>query len=449
MARLQIALSIVDGLRVRKSALISVALLATLLTMPVIHAQTFSILHTFTGGQDGGNPFGALAIDHSGNLYGVATYGGNTSCPEVGGYYRGCGVIFKMKRSGSGWLFQPLYLFSGGDGANPSGGVTVAPDGTLYGTTNAGGGGSCPQVWGNSGCGTVFHLRPSPTRCLAVSCRWTDTELYQFTGGSDGGGPWGGVALDQAGNVYGTTYEGGSGYGVAYAITPSQSGWTESVIHTFTGGSDGGDPASNPISDSNGNLYGTTLCGGSSGSNCAGYGTVFELTRSGSDWNESVLYAFPTNGDTALPQAGLTSDSAGNLYGTTEGGLNTVYELSPGSGAWTFTSLYEISFGGLDAFRSPVTMDSAGNLYGVTEFGGGGGGGECPYGCGTVFKLSPSAGGWTYTTLHEFDYSDGFEPYGGVVVDGNGVVYGTASAGGGGNCQLGCGVVWQIAPEEN
>ena len=434
--------NLIIKLRARTLALILAASLATLLTMPVVHAQTFSIIHNFTGGQDGANPFGALTIDRSGNLYGAATYGGNTSCPGVD-YYSGCGVIFKMRRSGSGWLFQSLYLFSGSDGANPSGGVTVAPDGTLYGTTNAGGGGSCVQSWGHSGCGTVFHLRPSPTLCLAISCRWNDTVLYQFTGGTDGGGPWGGVALDQAGNVYGTTYEGGSGDGVAYAVTHSQSGWTESVIHTFTGGSDGGDPASNPISDSNGNLYGTTLFGGDIGSNCPfGCGTVFELTRSGSNWNESVLHAFANNGNTALPQAGLVLDSAGNLYGTTESGLNTVFELSPGSGGWTFNTLYGTSFGGLNAFRSPVTMDSAGNLYGVTEFGGSG----CTYGCGTVFKLSPSAGGWTYTTLHEFNDADGFEPYGGVVVDSNGVVYGTASGGGGGDCELGCGVVWKITP---
>jgi uncharacterized repeat protein (TIGR03803 family) len=423
-------------------ALAMVSVLILIPTRPA-QAQTFTVLHNFTGGADGGSPFGSLVMDRFSNIYGVATYGGN-SCPGEP-YNSGCGVVFKMEQHGSEWIFLPVYAFTGSDGANPVGAVTVAPDGSLYGATDAGGLGSCND-WG-TGCGTVYHLRPSPTWCHEVWCAWNNTVLYSFTGGVDGGSSWGGVALDSAGNIYGTTYRGGSGHGVAYAVTHSQSGWTESVIHNFTAGSDGTWPASSLISDSSGNFYGTTEFGGDNQFCGSGCGTVFKLSPSGSGWNESVLYAFQGGSDGAVPQASVVFDSAGNLYGTNLGGaLNVAFELSPSSGNWLLTPLYGFQFGGLEALRSPLTLDSAGNLYGVTEFGGISSG-NCPYGCGTVFKLAPTASGWSYTTLHEFDFSDGFEPYGGVVVDSEGNIYGTASGGGPNSnraCELGCGVVWKI-----
>jgi uncharacterized repeat protein (TIGR03803 family) len=223
--------------------------------------------------------------------------------------------------------------------------------------------------------------------------------LYSFTGGSDGNDPYTGVALDAAGNVYGTTYAGGSAQlGVAYELSPSGSGWSESTIHTFAGGNDGASPSSAPIFDGSGNLYGTTGFGGGAGCVFSGHngcGTVFELTPSGSGWNESILYNF--SGSFTVPIGGLIFDGQGNLYGTTLGGgtgdNGTIFRLVNAGGSWTYQTLHSFVTvdGGAPFGAAPfggVTFDSQGNMYGTTITGGQGQT-YCTGGCGVVWKMTP------------------------------------------------------------
>jgi uncharacterized repeat protein (TIGR03803 family) len=412
------------------------------LTITPAQAQTYTVIHNFTGGADGGVPNSTLAIDAAGNLYGTTVYGGNRTqnCNTW------CGVVFKLKPSGQGWIVTPLYEFNGSpDGSAPVG-VVFGPNGTLYGTTFSGGV-SCRS---NSqyGCGTVFNLRPSPTPCKSVLCPWNETVLYRFNGGSnDGAGPNSPVVFDATGNLYGTTFQGGvytpnCSYGVdwcgtVFELSPSRGGWTESLPYFFTGGSAGGPPEAGLAIDAAGNLYGTTLTGG-----VYGGGVVFELTPSNSGWVENTLYSLPgasgNGGD--FSEGTPIFDPAGNLYDTTQvGGPNgggTVFELSPAGGGWNFSLLYGLS--GRVEQNGPVTgvvRDSAGNLYGTAYSLG-------PDNIGLIFKLSPSNGGWNYTLLHQFDFSDGCIPTGGVTLDAHGNLYGTAS-GCGAN---GYGVVWEITP---
>jgi hypothetical protein len=163
----------------------------------VAQAQTFTVLHNFTGGLDGSSPYAGLSMDGGGNLYGTTSAGGT-----------GYGAVFELSRKGSGWVFHPLYSFAGGtDGEGPVARVIMGPNGTLYGTTYAGG---VPGCSGGYGCGTVFNLRPSPIVCRAVLCSWVETVLYSFNGDSDGANPLlGDIVFDQSGNLYGTTENGG------------------------------------------------------------------------------------------------------------------------------------------------------------------------------------------------------------------------------------------------
>ncbi len=404
-------------------------------------AQTFTVLHEFTGGADGSNPYSGLTMDRAGNLYGVAPFGGYQTCETQNGI--GCGTVFKLTDRGSGWVFSTLYQFTSGSGGSiPVGTPSIASDGTLYGTTDGGGNLNCRDSFGD-GCGTVFHLRPHPNFCPSLSCSWINTVLYSFTGGSDGNDPYTGVVFDGAGNIYGTTYAGGSAQlGVAYELSPSGSGWTDSTIHTFAGGNDGANPSSAPVFDNSGNLYGTTAFGGGCGG--SGCGTVFQLTPSGSGWSENILYNF--SGSFTVPIGGLLFDTQGNLYGTASV-PNGIFELSPSNGGWSATLLYSDEQIALQSFRGTLARDAAGNLYGTSELGGQT---QCNfgYGCGFVYKLTPSSGGWTFTQLYSFtDGSDGAYPTGGVVLDSNGNIYGTAYGGGTHTCGSGgCGTVWEITP---
>ena len=417
--------------------------LACALTMGMLqsaHAQGFTVLHTFTGGADGSNPLSSLVLDRNGNLYGVAPFGGSLQCQTQNGI--GCGTAFKLAHRGSGWVFSTLYQFAGhGDAANPVGSLAIAADGTVYGTSDAGGNGNCRDTCGD-GCGTVFVLQPQPRICSSISCPWIETILYRFLGTFDGNDPLAGVTL-APGGIYGTTYQGGdASAGGVYQLLPSLSGWILNEIHTFEGKSDGAFPASGVIFDVSGNLYGTTQYGGTGGS-CmdGGCGTVYELTHM--SWNENILYNFaPSAGE---PLGGLTFDPAGNLYGTFSNQVNGLFELSPPMGGnWTFTALYSQDYGRA-SFQSTLARDSAGNLYGTSEFGGNS---NCNSGCGLVYKLSPSNGGWVYSQLYAFTgAADGAYPIGGVVLDGNGNLYGTTFTGGTNRCGArGCGVVWEITP---
>lgn len=392
------------------------------LAAPAAQAQTLTVLHNFTDGADGAEPYAGVTIDRKGNLYGTTTTGGDNN---------GGGTVFKLSHVGTGWTLSTLHAFvQTGDGALPAARVVFGPDDTLYGTTYSG---------GQAGKGTVFNLRPPPTACKSVLCPWTESVLYSFTGGSDGGGPYfGDLIFDAAGNIYGTTNGGGAhGEGVVFKLTRSNGGWTESVLYSFTGGDDGSYPYSGVTFDSAGNLYGTATYNGSGGN-----GTVYELSSSGSGWTESTLYSFDGGpGDGGSPIGGVIFDAHGNLYGTTNlggpGGGGTAWELTPSGGNWSFTLLQ--GFTGYEGPFATPTLDSAGTVYGTSMFTGGGD--------GEVFKLTSSGGGWHYTS-YPFNGNDGYAPLGGVSLDASGNIYGTTAAGGSGHGQScgGCGVVFEVTP---
>jgi uncharacterized repeat protein (TIGR03803 family) len=246
--------------------------------------------------------------------------------------------------------------------------------------------------------------------------------------------------FDPAGNIYGVTIVGGtSGQGTVYELTSG----TEKVLYAFSGGADGAQPFAGVIFHTTGKLYGATQTGGG-----GGFGTVYQLTSSASASGEKTLHSFQGS-DGATPVGSLIFDQSGNLYGTTcfggAGGGGTVFKLTPSSGNWTLSTLH--SFTGFDCPWARLTMDAAGNFYGAKVNGGDTQGVCFPSGCGTVYKLARSRDGWTYTDIHVFTGVDGKNPYGHLIFDAAGNLYGTASIGGtGSNCSLGCGVVFEITP---
>lgn len=393
-------------------------------------AQSFTVIHSFTGGQDGATPMAGLASDRAGNFYGTAAFGG-----EVGGQCGtgGCGTVFRLANRNSGWILSPLYSFAGGsDGANPEANVVIGSDGTLYGSTYVGGG-PCD----GNGCGTIFSLRPPASACKAALCPWTEDVLHSFSG-KDGIGPVGAVVLDQGGNVFGATSNGGLlNGGTVFKLQQMGGKWTNQVLYSPYGYPRGG-----LVFDSSGNLYGPAFIGGN------GQGSIYRLSPSGTGWIETNLYDFTNGSDGGYPWAGLILDPSGNLYGaTTSGGsgrAGTVFQLVNSNGTWTLNTLYDFTGSSDGRFVvGPVgslVMDSAGALYGTTFAGG-------AYGYGAAFKLTPGNGGWTYTPLHDFTGgSDGGNPYSNLVFDASGNLYGTASVGGAGSCPSGCGVIFVITP---
>ncbi len=405
------------------TAALAWVVMLTLTFMPSAQAQSYSAIYSFTGGADGAYPEAGVTMDSAGNLYGTAYQGGTSDR----------GTVFKLSHKGSGWLLNLLYSFTGReDGGGPIARVVFGPDGSLYGTTEFGGH-SC-----GAGCGTVFNLRPSPAVCKTSLCPWTETVLYQFSGSSDGANPgYGDLTFDGAGHIYGTTYFGGNNAeGVVYELTQANGSWTESAIYLFTGAGDGGNPYSSVIFDQAGNLYGTTFSGGAHG-----YGTVFQLTSSGTGWSDNTLYAFQDANDGGSPFGGLVFDTAGNLYGATSrggaAGGGTIYELASSNGSWTFSLIGSLSGSAyLPGPYGSLTMDAAGNLYGTTYKDG-------AFGAGSVFELIPFDDGWMVKDLYDFtDGKDGGLPYGSVLVDAEGNLYGTASEGG----TDGYGVLWKITP---
>jgi uncharacterized repeat protein (TIGR03803 family) len=384
-------------------------------------AQTYNVIYNFTGGQDGGQPEAGLTIDQAGRLYGTTRLGGNTG-GNCGG--NGCGTVFRLETQGSGWIFTPLYDFQGGaDGSSPQARVIFGPDGSLYGTTAAG---------GINGGGTVFRLRPPAIVCRTAFCPWTETVLYSFGGSQDGATPEAEVVFDQAGNMYGTTYGGGvSGTGAVYELMPSGGGWTESVLYSFAGGNDGANPSSAVVLDQSGNLYGTTIVGGE-----WHVGTVYQLTPSAGGWQEKVLQQFLFSSTGAYPQGGLTLSSSGQeLYGTTSRGEllhgyygGTVYVLRRSGGGWQFsTQCSELGPPDTIGSRASLTFGPDGYLYGTT-YKYRRGNGSVSRSCDSVYDF---AGG-----------VDGANPVSNVVFDSNGHMYGTTLNGG----ANGDGLVWEITP---
>jgi uncharacterized repeat protein (TIGR03803 family) len=325
-----------------------------------------------------------------------------------------------------------LYSFQGGsDGASPYAGLAVGEDGTLYGTT-------LMNFAGSPNHGTVFSLKAPAT----VSGSWSEAVLYTFTGGSDGGSPVAGVVIGKNGRLYGTTSAGGasSNAGTVFELRPlarNGSIWSETVLHSFTG-PDGADPRAGLVIGKDGALYGTTTFAAEP--YCCG--TVFQLTPPetvGGLWELTVLQAFSTDSAGGYPYAGLVLGKKGRLYGTTYGGGTspggTVFELKPPAavgGAWTGTVLH--SFGGNPYAGLVIGKNDA--LYGTTY----GGGGQ-----GSVFQLTPPAkitGAWTETVLHSFAGNDGAAPAAGLVIGTDGSLYGTTQYGGTSNF----GTVFQLTP---
>jgi len=395
------------------------------------HAQTFKVIYNFTGGADGGYPCAGLTMDAAGNFYGTTS--GFRWCDE--GASSG-GSVFKLSQKSGAWVLTPLYTFRGGeDGADPMARVAIGPDGSLYGTTFSEGG---------NGCGIVFKLSSPAQVAPNVTGGWTETVVHRFTGGADGCGPSGDLVFDQAGNLFGTTVYGGSpGLGTVFELMPSGGGWTETVIYSFNG-EDGQQPwYSGVILDKAGNLYGTTVYGGSGGCDFGPCGDVFQLTPAGSGWTESVIHNFQGGSDGAQPVGGLLADQQGTLYGAAAGhgtgGGGTVFTLKRQYDGWMFTVLYSFAGREFEGPYAPLVLDAAGNLYGTTyaddNYGCFG------QGCGTVFKLYHNS--WTYTSFHDFTGgSDGANPISNVVLHPNGNFYGTASRGG----ANGQGVIWEVTP---
>ncbi len=389
-------------------------------------AQTFQVLHTFEGPD--GTSSGALVVDSQGNLYGTASQGGINNCNTFG-----CGTVFELSPSQSGWSFATLYKFqSKTEGWNPAAPLTIGPGGIFYGATVDGG------IEG--GGGTVFRLAPICTDPACKQKLWSKTTLYSF-GACNGAGTNGGLVLDKAGNLYGTTIAACTKRGQVYELSPAQEiqgNWNLTVIHPFAGApSDGGWLLATLLIDNSGNLYGPTFSGGSSN-----VGTIYRLSHQGKAWEEDLLYVF--NGlDVIHPINSLISDSSGNFYGVTYGDQqpSVAFKLSNVDGSWEFSPLYTFLPGQAQELTSGLVMDSAGNLYGV---GSGG-----VFGYGAVYKLTQTPNGWIYSTEHDFTGgSDGASPSGPLTLDTNGNLYGSASAGGDLNCipGIGCGTVWMITP---
>jgi uncharacterized repeat protein (TIGR03803 family) len=414
------------------------AIFVTFLLMSAVvptqtQSQKFKVLHTFHG-WNGAEPVGGLVRDAAGNIYGTTGVGGGGNCS--GG--TGCGTAFKLNNNGQQiWLHK----FNGRDGAGPYAGLLRGSSGNLFGTTLEGGDLSCTPPYG---CGVVFKLDKTGQK---------ETVLHKFTGNPDGWNPEALLVGDTNGNVFGTTYEGGAdNWGTVFKVGTAGG---ETILHTFTGPPEGGDgagPYASVIRDAAGNLYGVTFAGGAYGA-----GAVYEVSSGG---EETLLYSFTGGSDGGVPFSALLRDSLGNLYGTTQDGGNgqcggtgcgVVFKLSPQSGgSWTETVLY--AFCSLTAcadgerpLAGPLAMDAAGNLYGTTIFGGTST--RCNGTCGVVFKLDTAG---KESVLHSFTGgADGALPWAGVVMDAAGNLYGTTLNGGDLRCLPkygGCGVVFKISP---
>jgi uncharacterized repeat protein (TIGR03803 family) len=367
------------------------------------------VIHSFGDG-DGEYPATDLVVDSTGTIYGTTTQGGGLNS----------GTVFALSPSGQGWDESVIYSFtSGPDGGQPYNGVTLDAQGNLYGTAVTGGTGQACE----GGCGVVYKLTKS-------GGTWTQSVLYNFTGGNDGSGPGAGLTFDRKGNLYGMAPTGGEfGVGVIYKLAPDGSGgWTQSVLHAFTGGADGATGSAGRLMVSSGRLYGVATVGGANGK-----GTVFRLNpQAGGGWTLETLYAFKGPPDGGLPYGAVIRDGAGRLYGTTyyDGAhdAGAVYQLTPtASGPWDEKVIYSFA-GGPDGSHpvSHLNFDAAGNLYGTTSEGG-----DESCNCGTIFKLTPAGARWQYTVVHAFQGSpDGKYAYNGMAPGPGGKLYGSTVHGG-------------------
>jgi hypothetical protein len=419
----------------------------------------FHDLHDFS---PGAGPSG-LAIDTAGKFYGTFANGGSY----------GAGLLYDFAQRAGHWFVTSLYSFVGGSGGNSPNGVIVGPEGVLYGAASGG-----IQTCGSDGasfCGVIYQARPGPVACTNALCNWNETTIYEFTSNSDA---FGGTvtAFDSAGNLYGISggdgyYGGGGGaygHGAVFELTPSQGGWTEQLLYSFTGGNDGDGPNSLLVGH-DGNLYGTagggnTECGYGSTS-C---GVVFKLAPSGSGWTENVIYSFTGTTDGFGP-GGLIQDRQGNLYGSSvcygpfawqycylQLGDGIVYglifEMSPSGGGWSFSVIYNAGLNEQNCLAwgstSPanvihgLTLDAAGNLYaadgGALFFCNAGNCNEwVELYCGQIVNVS-SGEVLVTGTANIFEN---------ITSDAKGNLYGTTNTCGGlGTTTRTSGMVWQYSP---
>jgi len=425
------------------------SMIAALTPGQAFAAGKFTLLYTFTGGSDGEFPEAGLTIDttnDTGALYGT-TFGAFGSAPGKN-CSKGCGNQYSFV---NGHLSTNHSFHAGNDGAFPTGEVAVRK-GTIYGTTERGGGSAC----GGSGCGTAFLLPAKGGETVFRFC------TYEFPACTKGALPHAGPILDGEGNAYGTTALGGTatgyecssnfeGCGTVYMLTPTLG---ETVLYNFCSKSrcrDGSIPLGRLSRDDTGNLYGTTQFGGDYGA-----GTVFELQQTNGKYTHHVLYSFCQKNltgcpDGAIPEAGVIEDKAGNLYGTASAGggggcegstpgCGVVYKLAPDG---TYVVLHAFA-GGKDGAlpQAPLVVDGAGTLYGTTLKGGNGT--DCKNkteGCGTVFALTPDG---TETPIYIFSsQSNGRQPEGALLLK-NGYVYGAARVGGVSESKCDCGTLFKI-----
>jgi len=398
----------------------TVPLVTFLFTLPFVvstQAQTVGTIYKFdVAAGEGSLPYSGLVEDAAGNFYGT-TYDGGA---------HNLGTVYRLSPNRSGGFTETiLYSFKGGstDGAEPHSSLFRDSAGNLYGTTVTGGivGSTCNA--GNfaspMGCGIIFKLSPTTTG------QWTETVLHRFSG-PDGGNSFTGLIRDATGNFYGTTIAGGSaGLGVVFKLSLISTGWKETVLHDFKGGTDGASPfiqSATLAMDASGNLYGSTYEGGT-----ANAGTVFKLsppTKTSTTWSEKILYTFQGGTDGSEPFTGVILDKSGNVYGTTTfggtGGNNggIVFELTAANG-YTKTVLHNFNrlTDAAEDFPNALTFDANGNLWGMTEY--------------ALFKLSPGTSGWTETFVFNWGQTPGwstaFTP---LIIDSHGAIWGTDTWGG-------------------
>ena len=409
------------SMRVRsRYAVLLVAFMLTHALVVGTQAQTVEVIHTFNAAAGQGSlPYSCLIEDGAGNLYGT-TYDGGT---------HNFGTVYRLSPNGSGgWTETILYSFKGGstDGAEPHSSLFRDSAGNLYGTTVTGGivANSCtagPTFASPIGCGIIFKLTPTSTG------QWTETVLHRFSG-TDGGNSFTGLIRDAASNLYGATIGGGShALGVVFKLSLTSTGWKQTVLHDFSGGTDGAFPfiqCATLAMDASGNLYGSTYNGGA-----ANAGIVFKLsppsTTTSTSWTEEILYTFKGGSDGSEPFSGVILDKIGNVYGTTlfggTGGNNggIVFKLTAASGyAKTVLHNFDRVSDPAEDFPNAVTFDASGNLWGMTEY--------------ALFKLSPGTSGWTETFVFNWQNTPGwgtpaFTP---LIIDSHGVIWGTDTWGG-------------------
>jgi hypothetical protein len=380
-----------------------------------------------------------LAIDTAGKVYGTFANGGS----------HGAGLLYDFAQRAGHWFYSTLYNFLGGSNGSSPDGVIVGPEGALYG--NADGGIQNCGTGGTSYCGLIYEAEPSATACATALCSWDVTPIYEFAADTDG---FGVTAFDSAGNLYGI---GGGAYGAGavFELTPSQGSWTEKILYSFAGGSGGSAPNSLLVGH-DGNLYGTA------GGGIYGYGVVFQLVPSGGGWTENVLYSFTGLSDGYGP-SGLIQDSQGTLLGFStcytpeqnycgipldfvQRGL--IFAMSPSGSGWSFNIIY-------DAYNDEapdcefmsnlpsnlihgLTLDAAGNLYAAE--------GGSLYFCLPQECQQLSCGQIVNVSGGEILVTGDLDIFGNITSDANGNLYGTTSTCGFESPLRTSGMVWQYSP---